>query len=101
MKQIAAIFLMLLAVACVSKQKAIVQKSAEIEQIIIFGSGGGFTGEYKTYELHKDGKLMYKRSIPSKKDEPVLLTTLSYNKTRAFFKSIITINLIICLISLV
>jgi hypothetical protein len=80
------LYLLLLAgylmVACRTGKKE-ASATATPEQVLTFGSGGGFTGAVTTYTLHNDGQLHRAKTFH---DQPELIAKLDRKLAAGFFK---------------
>ena len=82
------LYLLLLAgylmVACrTGKKDAPAAGDAPSQQVLTFGSGGGFTGAVTTYTLHGDGQLHRAKALAQ---EPEAIGKLSRETTSGLFK---------------
>ncbi len=80
------LYLLLLAgylvVACRTGKKENAAAGAP-DQVLTFGSGGGFTGAVTTYTLHPDGHLHRAKTF---QDQPELIAKLDRKLATGFFK---------------
>lgn len=73
-------------VGCSSQEKLAKYKDVEI----IFGNGGGYTGQEITYSLSSDGTLKMTDRL---KNETVEITKLKANKTLELFEKLSELNI--------
>lgn len=81
------LLLAIITVAC--KTKKYTKNTLPVQQLI-FGSGGGFTGEVQTYILLNNGQLFYISSLTKDTTEQI---SIKAQEARKLFKQVSSINL--------